>query len=461
MQKRNFYFLIFLFSISQFTTAQTPAFPGAEGGGMYSSGGRGGKVFYVTSLEDSKTPGTLRWAIGKTGARTILFKVSGIIELKSELKINKGDVTIAGQSAPGDGICIKGFPVIVDADNVIVRFIRFRMGDINNIQDDAFKGNNCKNLIVDHCSMSWSTDECASFYSNENFSMQYCIVSESLRNSVHKKGTHGYGGIWGGKNASFHHNLIAHHDSRNPRFNGLRRSGLKYTSSVDEECVDFRNNVIFNWGSHSSYGGESGLYNIIGNYFKAGPSTKKSVRSRITNVDMDIDSTKCPPGYGKYFIDKNYVFGFKDVTADNWMGVQIDKTINKDSCKAVVPFKSASVATHSASKAYKKVLAIAGASLVRDGVDKRVVGEVKSGKATYKGSVDGLSGLIDSQNDVGGWPEYKTAPALTDSNEDGIPDGWLEKKFKGKAATDVDKSGYTYLEIYLNSLVKPITDKQK
>jgi hypothetical protein len=335
------------------------------------------------------------------------------------------------------------------------------MGDINNIQDDAFKGNNCKNLIVDHCSMSWSTDECASFYSNENFTMQYCIVSESLRNSVHKKGTHGYGGIWGGKNASFHHNLIAHHDSRNPRFNGLRRSGLKYTSSVDEECVDFRNNVIFNWGSHSSYGGESGLYNIIGNYFKAGPSTKKSVRSRITNVDMDIDSTKCPPGYGKYFIDKNYVFGFKDVTADNWMGVQIDKTINKDSCKAVVPFKSASVATHSASKAYKKVLAIAGASLVRDGVDKRVVGEVKSGKATYKGSVDGLSGLIDSQNDVGGWPEYKTAPALTDSNEDGIPDGWLEKKFKGKAATDVDKSGYTYLEIYLNSLVKPITDKQK
>jgi pectate lyase len=451
----------FILAFLQFSFSQTPAFPSAQGGGMYASGGRGGKVFYVTSLVDDKTPGTLRWAIGKSGPRTILFKVSGIIDLKAELKINKGDVTIAGQTAPGDGICIKGFPVIVDADNVIIRFVRFRMGDENAVQDDAFKGNNCKNLIVDHCSMSWSTDECASFYGNENFTMQYCIISESLRNSVHKKGTHGYGGIWGGKDGSFHHNLIAHHDSRNPRFNGLRRSGLSYNSSVDEDRVDFRNNVIYNWGTHSSYGGESGKYNLVANYFRAGPATKKNVRNRITNVDMDINPDSCPPGHGKYFIEKNYVFGFKDVTSDNWKGVVIDKTVNQDSCKADIPFLCSVVNTQSATKAYKTVLATAGASLVRDVIDNRVVNEVKTGTATYKGSISGISGLIDSQKDAGGWPVYKTAAAPADSNEDGIPDGWLEKRFPGKAATDLDKSGYTLLEMYLNSIVQPIIDKQK
>ncbi|MFZ4581231.1 MAG: pectate lyase family protein [Paludibacter sp.] len=461
MSKYILAFSIFLFFIFHSLFAQTPAFPSAQGGGMYASGGRGGKVLYVTSLSDDKTPGTLRWAIGKSGPRTILFKVSGIIDLKAELKINKGDLTIAGQTAPGDGICIKGFPVIVDADNVIVRFLRFRMGDINAVQDDAFKGNNCKNLIIDHCSMSWSTDECASFYSNENFTMQYCIVSESLRNSVHKKGTHGYGGIWGGKNASFHHNLIAHHDSRNPRFNGLRRSGLSYNSSVDEDRVDFRNNVIYNWGTHSSYGGESGKYNMVANYFKAGPATKKNVQNRITNVDMDINPDSCPPGYGKYFIESNYVFGFKDVTSDNWKGVEIDKTVKIENCKANIPFIYSVVDTQSATKAYKSVLTTAGASLMRDAVDCRVVNEVKAGTATYKGSVNGISGLIDSQNDVGGWPEYKTTVAPTDSNEDGVPDGWLEKHCAGNKANDLDKSGYTYLEIYLNSIVKPIINKQK
>jgi hypothetical protein len=440
--------------------AQTPSFPGASGGGMYASGGRGGSVYYVTSLADDKTEGTLRWAIGKTGPRTILFKVSGTINLVSELKINKGDVTIAGQSAPGDGICIKGYPFIINASNVIVRYMRFRMGDINAIQDDALKGNNTKNVIIDHCSMSWSTDECASFYSNEDFTLQYCIISESLRNSVHKKGVHGFGGIWGGKNASFHHNLIANHDSRNPRFNGLRRSGLNYNSSIDEERVDFRNNVIYNWGSHSSYGGESGLYNIVGNYFKAGPVTKKQVANRITNIDIDENPALCPPGYGRYFIDKNYVVGYKDVTSDNWKGVILDKTVKLDSCKALVPFKTTPVNEDLATKAYSKVLSLAGASLVRDAIDKRVVNDVKSGKATFKGSVDGLPGIIDSQQDVGGWIEYKSALAPIDTDADGIPDGWLAKKYPGKTANQTDKSGYTYLEVYLNSLVNSITKKQ-
>lgn len=447
--------LLLLTTVCSAVFAQIPAFPGAEGGGMFATGGRGGKVYYVTSLADDKTEGTLRWALGKTGPRTILFKVSGTIELTSTLKISKGDVTIAGQTAPGEGICIKGYTFAIDADNVILRYMRFRMGDINAVQDDALKGNGTKNVIVDHCSMSWSTDECASFYGNENFTMQYCIVSESLRNSVHKKGVHGFGGIWGGKNASFHHNLIAHHDSRNPRFNGLRREGLKYKSDVDLERVDFRNNVIYNWGHHSSYGGESGQYNIVANYFKAGPATPAKVRNRITNIDIDAQPDSCPPGYGKYYIADNYVYGFDKVTKHNWEGVLLDSAVELKKAQMLTPFDVTPVTTQTAEKAYVSVLKSAGASLFRDKIDARVVSEVETATATYKGSVSGTPGLIDSQNDVGGWPEYKQAPAPNDADNDGIPDGWLDKNYPGKQASDTDaKTGYTLLEMYLNSIVK-------
>jgi len=462
--KNNFVlsFFIFTFFISNIAISQTPAFPGAEGGGKFTTGGRGGKVLSVTSLADDDSEGTLRWAINQTGPRTVLFKASGLISLTKPLQIKNGDLTIAGQSAPGDGICIKDYDVFVSTDNVIIRFIRFRLGDlIKGHEPDALGGRNKKNIIIDHCSSSWSIDECASFYSNENFTLQWCIASESLNNSEHPKGAHGYGGIWGGKNASFHHNLIAHHNSRNPRFNGFKRAGLKYTNVQNEERVDFRNNVIYNWGDNSSYGGESGTYNMVANYFKAGPGTKSTIKNRITNVDMDADTTKCAPGYGKYYIQGNYVYGFPDVTKNNWNGVSYAKGVNTTKCKVSTPFKFEPIAVQTAEVAYEKVLAYAGASLSRDAVDARVTKEVRTGTATFKGSLNGRPGLIDSQSDVGGWPTYNSKSAPSDKNNDGIPDGWLEKNFPGKSATDVNNCGYTYLEVYLNELVKSITDNQK
>lgn len=457
---KNIAAFVLLFFIGH-VYSQLTAFPGAEGGGAFTTGGRGGKVLYVTSLEDDvNLKGTLRWAINQKGPRYILFQVAGIIDLKSDLRINKGDVTIAGQSAPGDGICIKGYPFVINADNVIVRFLKFRMGDENAVQDDALKGNKIKNVIIDHCSMSWSTDECASFYDNENFTLQWCVISESLRSSVHKKGNHGFGGIWGGKNASFHHNLIAHHDSRNPRFNGLRRAGLKYNSEVNEERVDFRNNVIYNWGSNSSYGGESGTYNIVSNYFKSGPATKKTVRKRITSIDMDENPTICPPGHGKYFIKGNYVFGFKDVTKDNWKGVDLPDSVSMESCKANKPYTFGKIKTQSAIAAYNKVLSFAGASLNRDTIDKRITNEVKSGTFTFTGSNGSINGIIDSQKDVGGWPVYGFMPSEVkpDSDEDGMPDDWEDiQKLNKTDATDGNtfklNKKYCNLEVYLNSMV--------
>jgi hypothetical protein len=278
------------------------AFPGAEGFGRNASGGRGGTVYYVTKLNDDGSVGTLRYAINQTGKRYILFKVSGNIELKSNIIISNSNITIAGQSAPGDGICLKNYSLIINADNVIIRYMRFRMGDIGAEEGDALEGRYHKNIMVDHCSMSWSTDECASFYGNENFTLQWCIISESLRNSVHDKGIHGYGGIWGGKNASFHHNLLAHNDSRNPRFDhpGVYNSTQLATM---RGVVDFRNNVIYNWGNDASYGGEAGTFNIVNNYYKPGPAS--SNKRRILNAYKQSTTSNPVYGYGKFYVAGN------------------------------------------------------------------------------------------------------------------------------------------------------------
>lgn len=453
-----FFVFVGLFSLEQLH-AQTPAFPGAAGGGMFVTGGRGGRVIYVTSLADTNTEGTLRWAIGQSGARIILFRVSGIITLTSSLRINNGNVTIAGQTAPGDGITLRNYEMFINADNVIIRFVRFRLGNaVPTVQSDAIWSRYRRNIIIDHCSMSWSIDECASFYSNENFTLQWSIIAESLNNAGHEKGAHGYGGIWGGKNASFHHNLIAHHKNRNPRFNGWKRSGLSYTNPLDEERVDFRNNVIYNAGDQTTHGGEAaGKYNIVANYFKFGPATNSGIRFRITNVDIDA-GTSITPRWGSYFIRDNFVFGSASVTQDNWTGVSYASGVNQAAARTNIPFETTPVPTHTAEDAFEKVLQFAGASLVRDAVDARIVHETRTGTATFRGSVTNRPGIIDSHNDVGGYPEYHSLPAPPDSNNDGIPDGWLETHFPGRLAHELHSSGYSFVELYINSLVSHISD---
>jgi hypothetical protein len=451
-------------------TEPLAAFPGAEGFGRYTTGGRGGRVIYVTKLTDDGSEGTLRHAVNQTGARTILFKVSGNIELKSRLDVKHGNLTIAGQSAPGDGVCVRDFPVVLDADNIIIRFMRFRLGDKMQQQADALEGRFRKNLIIDHCSMSWSTDETVSFYGNENFTLQWSIISESLRNAVHEKGAHGYGGIWGGKNASFHHNLMAHHDSRNPRLGEEAGKAFALTN-----LVDLRNNVIYNWGPNNSvYGGEAMNVNIVSNYYKPGPATTK--RERIIAIDKNTTAgTEIYNIWGKFFIDGNVVDGSSRATADNWTyGVYNQfhgkygtvSTSDREAMRLTAPHPiQNNVTTHTAQQAYERVLGFAGASLRRDAVDARVADNVRNGTFTAQGSRGSANGIIDSQEDVGGWPVLQTAQAPVDTDGDGMPDAWEQQKgLNPNANTDANKNDlhprYTNLEVYLNSLVEQLVQEQ-
>ena len=437
------------------------------------TGGRGGEVYHVTNLDDSG-PGSLRDAVSK-GNRTVVFDVSGTISLESPLPINKDNITIAGQTAPGDGICIKDNAVRVTADNVIIRFLRFRLGDERKSEDDALWGKNQNNIIIDHCTMSWSTDECSSFYGNKNFTMQWSLISESLTRSVHDKGSHGYGAIWGGEGASFHHNLMAHHSSRTPRMCGSR-----YTGRPDDELVDLRNNVFYNWGpANGSYAAEGGNYNIVGNYYKPGPSTatKNNLTYRIFEPNADDGKNNNEKGtWGRFYVSDNYIdASCKRLTEkakpfiaatnlDNWMGVNPNTNYgplpggSKDGIKSNQEFEVELPTTHSAEKAYEKVLAYSGASYKRDAIDQRVVRDVKRGSFTYKGSRGSANGLIDTQTDSEGFIEYKSEPKQLDSNNDGIPDEWAALYLPAdKTYRDIDaETGYSYLELYINSLVDHI-----
>lgn len=434
MKNPIIHFVLFSLLILGSNYGQTPAFPGAEGFGKFTSGGRSGKVIFVTNLNDSGS-GSLREAIKDKEPRTIIFKISGTISLKSELIIKYGNLTIAGQTAPGDGICLRDDRLLIEADNIIIRFIRFRLGDKTKLETDAISCIRYKNIIIDHCSMSWAIDENASFYDNENFTLQWSIISESLNNSCHHKGAHGYGGIWGGVNASFHHNLLAHNSSRNPRFNGARTG-----TTFETELVDFQNNVIYNWGNNSSYGGEKGKHNIIGNYYKAGSSSHNKNR-----IVQPLD------GNGKWFIDKNYVEGFPKITQDNWSGgVQGD--FADDQCiHSKVQFKVEEISYDEPLIAYEKILLHAGAVLPkRDTVDARVVFEVRNGLTHH------TNGIIDSQDEVGGWPQLNSTSSPVDSDNDGMPDDWeKENNLNPFDASDnnlLNASSYTNLERYLNSL---------
>lgn len=489
-------------------SAQQPAFPGAEGFGRYTTGGRGGKVFHVTSLSDDGSEGTFRWAVNQKTARTIVFDVSGTIHLQKPLRINNNDVTIAGQSAPGDGVCLADYPVSIAADNVIIRYMRFRLGNKHVTEKgadgwDGLGGMDHRDIMIDHCSISWSIDECCSVYGNERQTVQWCIVAQSLCNAGHSKGAHGYGGNWGGAGASYHHNLMAHHISRMPRL-GPRQG------TQERELMDLRNNVFYNWAGNGCYGGEGMNVNIVNNYYKPGPATmlkNKGIQKRIAQigirttkyckrevVDGEVKGNGWLPmwhKWGKFYVDGNFNPVHDDVSRLNWLYGVLEQTKNdekvdftfdedtQDSIRLSKPLDIPYTTTHTAQEAYEKVLAYAGASLHRDAVDEMVVNDVRTGTATCGNSVSGkdkqgndihLPGIIDSQDDLrpegapadwSAWPLLKQGTVQTDTDGDGMPDAW--EKSNGLNPTDpsdgaaTTSDGYTNLEHYLNSIVENIT----
>lgn len=453
--------------------AQTPAFPGAEGFGMFTTGGRGGKVYHVTNLRDYGQ-GSLRYACEKEEVRTIVFDVSGTIQLTRELKL-RGNVTIAGQTAPGDGICVAGYPFVINGDNVIVRYMRFRLGNehVADHEGDGLGAMDHDNIIVDHCSVSWSIDECLSVYGGKNLTVQWCIAAQSLNNAGHSKGAHGYGGNWGGSGASYHHNLLAHHVSRTPRL------GPRKTTQLDER-LDMRNNVIYNWGnSEGCYGGEAMHVNIVNNYYKPGPASPTNYKGkRIACIGVRTASyvakyTDFAPTkhiWGTFFIDGNVNSKYSDVARDNWANGVYNQNKNsaendnlwesaKAGLKLSAPISAYGVTTHNAEVAYQRVLGFAGASLHRDSYDTQMILDTRNGTATY-----GTNGIIDSQTECGGWPVLNSTTAAKDTDQDGMPDAWEDSQGLDKnSAADgntINAEGYTNLELYLNSLVADITAAQ-
>ncbi len=521
---KKFFTLIAASAISVAATAQdqAPAFPGAEGHGRYTTGGRGGKVIHVTNLNDSGT-GSLRAAVNGSAKKIVVFDVSGVIPLESDLTIG-ANTTIMGQTAPYPGITLR-YKTIRCANNIIVRFMRIRRGQEHTTTDKEFDGGDAiwdrqkTGMIFDHCSLSWSTDEVASFYDNNNFTLQWCTIAESLTNAGHTKGAHGYGGIWGGKLASFHHNLIAHVTNRGPRFNGARYGWTGYTNNkmydtykwenpAQAENVDLRNCLMYN-AQGTCYGGPGGgQINMVNNYYKAGPSGNGN-QERVTLVTVSSSGnsdSKHPEYYGmtsRYYISGNTTLttAGKETANRDWNGVSYDSgvfTINGEKYSKDVnnmygdgvehkanpagemcvrikmdsPAPAGEVTTHTADNAYTKVIEHSGASLYRDDVDVRYMEEVRTGTAKYKGSVTGKWGLIDIVADVNGYTEdnfeSNKRPAGFDTDGDGMPDEWeIANGLNPNDASDgnlytidTERQWYTNVEVYMNSIVEHIVKAQ-
>ncbi|WP_125185441.1 T9SS type A sorting domain-containing protein [Botryobacter ruber] len=446
------------------------AFPGAEGYGRFASGGRGGKVVEVTDLRDRDLygrtrTGTLRAALETPGDEplTIVFRVSGNIELSTDIKVKRSNLTIAGQTAPGDGICIKNASVFLSGENIIIRYVRFRPGAAG-AATTPLNIENSKNIIVDHCSFSWAVEETMGMYDNKYTTVQWSIISEGLYNAGHGKGARGYGSQWGGQYASYHHNLIAHQNSRSPRINGSR-------SNDTVALVDFRNNVIYNWGSRGAvYGGENEIWwedpqnpgqnkagnftNVVNNYYKPGPAT---AGTHIFAAPSYVTEGNTAYGYGKWYFSGNYMHGVTGgMNEDNWLGVDTDRVGGVANIRSNSEFAYEGVQTQTAQEAFNLVLENAGAILPkRDAVDTRIVNEVRTGTAVGTGTKG--NGIIDSPTAVGGWPTLQSAAAPVDTDKDGIPDTWeTTNNLDPNNAEDakvIGTDGYTPLERYLNSIV--------
>lgn len=439
-------------SPSAATPAAVPAFPGAEGFGRFARGGRGGAVLFVTQLGD-EGPGSLRAAVDTPGPRTILFSVSGTIALRSPLVVEHGAVTIAGQSAPGDGITLRDQPLVVSADDVVIRFVRSRLGDASKSADDAIWIAGGRRVILDHVSASWSEDETLSVSPRragdqvlDEVTVQWSFITESLNQSAHPKGAHGYGSLVRGSHGarySFHHNLWAHHRARMPRPGN-------YASAADDPrgpLMDFRNNVFHNWGDSvapvdgqdapilaAGYNADADAvsrYNFINNDYRTGRNSKAALAFQ-----------EGAPNAQAWFAG-NRMDGV--VPTDPWRLVGHS---DRPGYRQPQAFPVAPVATQTAALAAEQVLRLGGASHVRDAVDARVLRELAQGKGR----------IIDSQADVGGWPALRRRTPPRDRDRDGLPDAWEKKHGSDPAhadsARDDDGDGYTALEDYLNALVR-------
>lgn len=470
------------------------AFPTAEGFGKYTSGGRGGKVVKVTSIADDGSAGTLRWAFEQHKGEpiTIMFEVSGDITLNSELRISRDNWTLAGQTAPGEGIVITHNKVnLGGSSNFIVRNVRFRIGQKNVagsiIAENALGAENCSNFIFDHCSFGWSVEENMNTADSHFLTVQYCIVHEGLYNAGHSKGARGYGCQWGGSPATYHHNLLAHNNSRSCRFNGAR-------GEDQVVFLEYINNVNYNYGKDGGcYGGENtapissynGLNsahecNFIGNYYYPGPNSYKSSVVFVNSSYARSGATSWAPA--KWFIDDNHAVGMSNYTSNNWLGVTAE-TYKKDSIKVderIVPSRpyykyslagpiGSYVPRHymierveSATEGYQTVLAKAG-TINRDRVEARVISDATNGTATYGGKTLGKTkGIIDTEADAEGFFEYSNDYVVpTDSDSDGMPDAWEQQYALNPQAPDnnyVNADGYTALEVYINSLMGEAMD---